>query len=439
MNFAKHVKNIFNNKVKALTKNRMDYVKNPNKDFTRKSKLDFSIMINLIVSMGNTAIRGELLTAFNYQIDTPTASAFVQQRNKIEWTAFEYLFHDFNSAFQDNVLVPRLYNGFQLRAFDGSTLAIFPNPDDPDNYQQNKPDIKGHASLHINAFYDLLSKRYEDAIVQSGNHKDERQAMNTMVDRFSGSHNVINIADRGLESYNVFAHIIEADQKFLIRSKDIDSNGVLSGLSLPNEDEFDVDITLILTRKQTKHVKDNPHIYKIISNSTSFDFLTDDQPFYEISFRVVRFKLDDGSFQAVITNLDRDDFPPDEIKKLYNMRWGLETAFRHLKYVVGLIHLHSKKVDSIKQEIFASLILHNFCEIITNNVFVEKKNTKHFYQVNATRAFQICRHFLRLSNKSILPDVEALIAKELLPVKENRSSDRKMGHRKPFSFLYRAI
>jgi len=68
--------------------------------------------------------------------------------------------------------------------------------------------------------------------------------------------------------------------------------------------------------------------------------------FYPISFRIVRFKITDDSYAAIITNLDSDCFPSHEIKKLYAMRWGIETSFRELKYTVGLI----KKVYS--QEYF---------------------------------------------------------------------------------------
>ena len=50
----------------------------------------------------------------------------------------------------------------------------------------------------------------------------------------------------------------------------------------------------------------------------------------------------------------------EEIKELYHKRWGIETSFRELKYAIGLSALHSKKRESIKQEIYARLLLYNF-------------------------------------------------------------------------------
>ena len=117
------------------------------------------------------------------------------------------------------------------------------------------------------------------------------------------------------------------------------------------------------------------------------------------------------------------------------MRWGIETSFRELKYAVGLSCFHSKKVEYTMQEIYARLILYNYCEIITMHVTVQQKDTKHVYQMNYTRAIHICRYFLR--NDISPPDVERLIQKNLLPVRHGRSDPRKVRPKSMVSFLYR--
>ena len=75
-----------------------------------------------------------------------------------------------------------------------------------------------------------------------------------MIDRLK-LENVILVADRGYENYNIFAHAIEKGWKFAIRVKDKNSNGIASGLNLPPNDEFDIDITQIFSRKNTKTTK----------------------------------------------------------------------------------------------------------------------------------------------------------------------------------------
>ncbi|MCE5169866.1 transposase [Paenibacillus profundus] len=101
--------------------------------------------------------------------------------------------------------------------------------------------------------------------------------------------------------------------------------------------------------------------------------------FYPISFRVVRFVLPNGAYETVVTNLSAADFPPDEIKSIYSMRWGIETSFRALKYTVGLMNFHAKKQESITQEIFARMIMYNFAEMITSHVVISQMDTRYPY------------------------------------------------------------
>lgn len=48
--------------------------------------------------------------------------------------------------------------------------------------------------------------------------------------------------------------------------------------------------------------------------------------------------------EVIMTNLSQEEFSASEIKKIYGMRWGIETSFRDLKHTIGLNYYHSKKV-----------------------------------------------------------------------------------------------
>ena len=54
------------------------------------------------------------------------------------------------------------------------------------------------------------------------------------------------MADSGYESFNTFAHLIRKGMYFVIRMKDINSNGILSSYDLPDS-EFDTHIRTTLT------------------------------------------------------------------------------------------------------------------------------------------------------------------------------------------------
>lgn len=157
-----------------------------------------------------------------------------------------------------------------------------------------------------------------------------------MIDRCSDPVRTILMADRAYESFNTFAHLIRKGMYFVIRMKDINSNGILSSYDLPDS-EFDTHIRTTLTRRHTKETLGNPNTYTILQPSTDFDFLDENCMYYDIEFRIVRVRLDNGTYICIATNLS-EEFPLEEINKLYRMRWSEETSFRELKYTIGLIN-----------------------------------------------------------------------------------------------------
>jgi hypothetical protein len=173
-------------------------------------------------------------------------------------------------------------------------------------------------------------------------------------------------------------------------------------------------------------------------STQKFDYLqVSEKENYPLSFRVIRFPVSDNTYEVIITNLSEKDFPLEKIKEIYHMRWGIETSFRELKYAVGLTNFHSKKVAYIIQEIFARLTMYNFCEILTMRVIIKQKDRKYNYQVNFTMAIAICLHYFRSKNNVSPPNVEALIQKNILPVRNGRKDPRKVRAKSAVSFIYR--
>jgi uncharacterized protein with NRDE domain len=344
------------------------------------------------------------------------------------------LLHEFTNSHS----TLKKYRGYRLLAKDGSELHFARNPDDLETYYQTNEDSKGYNMLHLNVLYDLCNRLYVDTVIQPSKVQNERKALVDMVDRSIVNDKTIIIADRNYESYNIFAHIEQKGWNYLIRVKDIDSNGILSGLLLPDEDEFDITVDRILTRRHTNQVIANPDVYRFMPSNVNFDFLPlKSKDVYTISFRVVRLKVDEGSYQTIITNLEQGKFPSDEIKELYRMRWGVETSFRELKYSVGLVNFHAKKREYVVQEIFARIIMYNFSEMITSHVVISQADTKHAYQVNFSVAIHICKFFLRLPRNIPPIDVDALIRKNILPLRSGRKQKRRVKQKKAVSFIYR--
>lgn len=88
---------------KAVSIYKKDYA--TQKDFKRKRALPMDTVIRLLLFMQGGSLKKELYDAGV----TASASAFVQQRNKIPWTVFEDILEQFNFYCKDQ----KKYKGYQ--------------------------------------------------------------------------------------------------------------------------------------------------------------------------------------------------------------------------------------------------------------------------------------------------------------------------------------
>jgi hypothetical protein len=177
--YANSLKETLTSFIREMSAAPAPYVKNPEKDFTRKKKLPFETVMQLLISMGGNSLYKEILESQGYDVNTATTSAFVQQRNKILPSAVECLFHKFTQSHTDI----KDYRGYRLIAIDGSDLHIATDPADTDTYFQSQPNTKGYNLLHLNAAYDLCNRLYVDANVQPRRLRNEGRALAARVDR----------------------------------------------------------------------------------------------------------------------------------------------------------------------------------------------------------------------------------------------------------------
>ena len=394
MTFPEIVKTTLWDIIDEMSRSLSSFVKNPDKDFIRKRKLDFKKMMHLIISMESGSLNHELLKFFEYDSSLPTGSAFYQQRSKLSVSAFRHLLKEFNLKFP----LEKFRGKYYLIACDGSEFNIARNPNNPDTFHEpNGKSLSGFNMVHTISLYEVCSKRYLDLEVQPGRLKNEFQAICNLMDRYAyGGH-------------------------------------------LP--DKLDTTIELILTRTQSK--KKHKHAekesqYRYICKNIAFDYLDPDDisDEYLLKLRIVRVEVSDGVFENIITTLSEEDFTPDDIKYCYNLRWGIETSFRDLKHTIGATNLHSKKTEYVAFELWSKLILYNFCSIIILHVPVKSMDRKYEYQVNVSLAMKICFDFLR---GVAPPNLESLISKYILPIRPDRNYARQHRVQKPLSFSYRFV
>lgn len=428
--YATKVKSLLLEAVEEVASQVSDYTFSGSRHLKRKRKWDPSTLIRFVLSFGSNSLGHEIGEFFGYRENFPSVSSFVQQRQKLHYSAFQVLFERFNSLTADK---PALFKDYRILAVDGSDLSLPFNPNEENVIGEN------HVStLHLNALFDVINKQFLDVIIQRGLHEDECGAACELIDRFPEQHPVILLADRGYENYNLFAHVEEKLFDYVIRLRDSDMSSIVSGIRLPDTAEYDVTKRIVITRHSTGPAAIMPWIYKYFSKKSRFDYIANSKcPDYEMQIRFVRFQLSEGNYEVLATSLTEDSFTINDLKELYALRWGIETGFRELKYILGLSAFHSKKENSVLQEVFARLIMYNYSMKIIQKVPIKEKDRSYRLQVNFTQATKICLNFFRCRDKEPPYDIGATIQRFLLPIRPNRKRQRESVSPTVVPFNYR--
>ena len=343
-NIVSNVLSSLNHKIdKVFNERYKRNILNDDSYFTRKGrKTSFRDTMKTVISFGSDSLPLEMNRYFNDKDTLPiTQSGFIQSRAKIKTEAFIQVMNLINKAYP----CKKKYKGYRLLAIDGSDLNIAKDKKDDASRKSNGENAIPSYMLHINCEYDILNDRYVDCVIQKHKETNENEALVAMSDRYKGD-KAIFIADRYYAAYNNMAHLEEHGHKYLIRSKDINSaTSILKNYFKGKEGEFDEDISIILTNKHTNFIRENKDKYRTVMSNQTFDYLDLDNHFYEMKFRVVRIRIDGNKeeYESVITNLEKDEFPKEEIKDLYMRRWNIEVSYRHLKYVADLNSVSARR------------------------------------------------------------------------------------------------
>lgn len=428
--------------IRSVERRKHHFCQNPGKDFTRNRRQTMGETMLALMAMTGGTLQRELYQYAAEGNAEISPSAFCQSRAKIKPEAFHEVFRVFNARCAERDA--KTYRGYHLYAVDGSCVNMARNPDSPCfvSYESNP---RGYCQFHLNAWFDSENKTYFDALLQPQPRADERAALMDMIarNRFVGK-NILTL-DRGYESYLVFYTILAKENlEFVCRIKD--RKGCMKPLKDWPMAELDRDVEVVITTNQKEYREHKDAGYVLIqtrkhegrrrySAKTRNGHWPFEKP-YTLKFRIVRFLLPTGQYETVATSLDRS-FSVDDLRTIYGRRWGVESSFRALKYMVNLTNLHGRSDDFVYQEIYAALTAYNFASRVVNAIVVEQKPERAYaYQVNFTMAVYLCRKFLRQprgSSKALLERIQ----KYMEPIRPGRADKRKIRPKSFVAFNYR--
>ena len=129
---------------------RSKYAKCPDTDFTRSRKLPFNTLIETMLRMEGKSMDNELISAFPKASETPSVSAFFQQRSKLKAGVFDDLFHSLVLSVE-SLQSPQTFNGLRLLAVDGTDIHIPTNRTHTETLLSLKQGTQTYNMMHMNA------------------------------------------------------------------------------------------------------------------------------------------------------------------------------------------------------------------------------------------------------------------------------------------------
>ncbi|MBU5627371.1 IS4 family transposase [Oscillibacter sp. MSJ-2] len=366
-----------------------------------------------------------------------SASAFVQRRRQIPSELLGDILTELHARYD----TPKTYLGYRVLAVDGTAVNIARNPESR-CFVCNPSAPQGYCQLHATPMYDILNKSYRACVIQPQPQQDEIGALDALLAWHDFEEKTLLVADRAFSSYNLFAAIQQKpNADFLIRVKQ--GRGAMREVATLPMRELDTEISFTITTTQTKEDKEKGYIFlqtrkrkdRVYSQNTRAGRWDFPSP-YPMKLRIVRVLLDTGEYETLATSL-----PPSvtaqQIKALYAARWGIETAYRELKYHYGLVNLHGRSEEFARQEIYASMIIASLCSrIISQAVVKQHTGAAYLYNVNQKMAAYLCKKFFRTpgaDGEQLLRD----IARYTEPVRPGRQDERKLRPKSFVGFLYR--
>lgn len=411
-----------------LTTNKfVEICRNTDNVFTRNRKMPLSNLLLSLLNRKGLTLYMELRNFNKFiNLESPISKVgYLKQRMKLNPKAFMEL-SDFHSQnFYNEAEYVQKKKGYLILAADGSSINLPTTKETLSVYgNSSKKNTKPQATLGLSCLYDVMNKMILDCTINSCKFNEAKQAELHLekLPSVIGTNKTILTLDRGYPSIPLFIRMMEKEQKFLVRLKSNDFKKEISQMETNDEN-----VTILFDKTRIRHYI-GTEVEKVMNEKKS------------ISMRIVKVNLSSGITEILATNIE-GDFDTEEIKQLYAMRWGIETAFDILKNKLEVENFTGTKPILIEQDIFCNVYLCNLIQDIVLDVEAEmkeqlKENYKHKMMVNRSLAIGILKD--ELIHIILEKDIEkktdlfrgliSEIKRNIIPIRMNRQYKRTKGN-----------
>lgn len=446
---------------------RQKYLTNPHA-FTRDRQILLSDVLLFLMTMAGDSMNHEVYEYFKMSPNHPSAPAMIERRSLLTAEGVEYFMNRLTKVCQaicDSLPSNPDITGpaakfHSILACDGAGINVACNPGDKDTHVSNQNGWKPYNQYHLNSIRDFCSGLFVANILQGINCLNENGAATDMVRNLQIQKRTLFTGDRGYGSLNLIHTIaLLPNIDCLIRVKE---SWILETRRLTLENcDVNMTVHIVTTQRKCDKKRFKDGTAKYMSGKSKFGKYKASQTWdysseTDVSFRVVRFQLENGAWETLVTTLSQNEFSIEDLKTLYFMRWqNIENAFRALKWDNHLSQMHSKKDNSARQEIFARLAMHNLVSCIIRIAasleptidaihyangsainYKEVKENKYPLIINRRFATHLICDYLKNADALAFDVIEVLL-RHKTPVRKGRSFKRDLRTISFVSFLYR--
>lgn len=318
----------------------------------------------------------------DYNIRQVTKSAFSQSRRKLKAEAFlelnDIAIRDYYAG--ANYIV---YNSHRVLAVDGSKIKL-PNSKSIEAefgstlYGRNDKSVSmGHLSM----LYDCGNLMTLDVKIES-THESERSMLLGHLSKVKA--NDLLVLDRGYTGRGIMSALLNKGAQFCIRYSQVDNQVKAFAQSGLREQ--------IIVMEVPEH---------------SLKELRPDYPDMATSFKVRLIRVDttEDNYKILATSLlDEQQYPTVDFDELYQLRWGIEEAYKMLKVRAELEAFTGKSPQTIRQDLYSKVLLMNLCAIWSSPI---EEKVRQEYKASETRKYnqKINRTNALSAAQSIIVDV----------------------------------
>ena len=373
--------------------------------FTRNPVMGFKELILFSINLVKKSLQLELDDFFKViegGDDSIRKQSYSEARLKILPEAFSVLFYHVVKWFYNDDSHKK-YRGYRLSAIDGSNLEINNSELLRNEFGTQGNHLSKVARALASGIYDIENDKMIAATIRNCK-VGEREIAIELIDKMKemGLKNDLILFDRGYPSKDFISFIEQKKIKYLMRVS-------LSFKSLVNVEGED----------QIVELKINKETLKV---------------------RVLKFPLESGVTEILITNIFDETFSISDFKQLYFKRWGIEVKYNEIKNRLEIENFTGETPISIKQDFYATIYLSNMVALAkmdANAIINEKnkgKNLKYEYKVNTNILIGKLKNSLvsMLLEKSsrkrskLLKKIMEQISRNIIPIRPGRSFVRRM-------------